>query len=212
MLHDLIVQLSFSRTACKLLSILLAVASLISGALGRLSTISLLLAAAPLVMLGLLDAGYAGKAEHFSEQIRSCDGKDGTPVDLRKESTVAAVGRMVRAIGFVSIWPFYLALWGIVAAGTVNLSHLAPPLSAATVSGTTVVTGPPVQATPRPSTPPWMVRTPLIPKRFPNGTPMNHFSPSNPALPSPPGNPGLPRPAAQASPFPVPQSGASRSP
>jgi hypothetical protein len=58
MLHETIHRYSSQRAICKQWSVFLGVAVLLVGALGKVSPANLLWAAAPLLLLGLAEAGY----------------------------------------------------------------------------------------------------------------------------------------------------------
>jgi ABC-type transport system involved in cytochrome c biogenesis permease component len=112
MLLEIQRQLSSQRAACKLFSTFIAVAILLAGAFGRLDTPSLLWVSAPIVVLGLAEAGYAAMERTYLEQA-----KRGTTDDLpdgqQLPPTSVGLGGFLSALGTFSVWPFYLLLWGI---------------------------------------------------------------------------------------------------
>ncbi len=176
-----------------MVSVFLAVGVLAVGALGRFSTVALVWVAAPLVLLGLAEAGYAARQGQCAELLKT--GKRDEPmVLLPAESGLNAVRRMVLAVLSLSIWPFYLALWGVVAAGAVNLPKHATPSSVPSIAEVgPVIRGPGQSNLPGaynsgPGYPPGTAQ------RFPNVGPYNGPVPGNPGLPPRTPGPGFPRP------------------
>jgi len=173
MLNETIGQLSSHRAACKRWSIFLAVAILIAGGLGKLSTASLLWAASPLLLLALTEAGYAAEQGRCPEFFRHGKGDETLEV-LPSESTMVSSRRFGSALVSISIWPFYLALWAVVLAGAFELPrHTMPsPIISAAETGSAVR---------EPG-------KPVLP-----GTNNGSGYPQNPFANQPSGNPGMPQ-------------------
>jgi hypothetical protein len=116
MLPDIIHRYSAQRANCKQWSVFLAVAILLVGALGKLSAANLLWAAAPLLLLGLAEAGYAGQERRCAELLKSRKGNEEVAA-LLPEGASASILRTAVAAMSLSVGPFYLGLFAIVAAG-----------------------------------------------------------------------------------------------
>src|SRR5688500_7636328 len=104
MLENTIHHYSYHRAACKQWSVLLGVAVLLLGALGRLSAINVLWAAAPMVLLAFVEAGYAGQQRRCIEALQARKAGDGV-VALPSEGLTASVMRTILAVLSLSIWP-----------------------------------------------------------------------------------------------------------
>jgi hypothetical protein len=144
MLPDSIRQLSSHRAICKVASVFLAITVLAVWIFGHFSTQGILWMATPMVLLGLTEAGYAGQQRHYEELLK--DGKtDERSALLVSESVLASSRRTVEAILSPSIWPFYLALWGTLIGGALNLAPHAtfPPM--APIANAAPATGGPKQ-------------------------------------------------------------------
>jgi hypothetical protein len=116
--HVILLQrYSLQRAICKQCTVFLAVAILLIGALGRLAAINLLWAAAPLLLLGLAEAGYAAQERRCAELLSRGKGQDESLTLLTAAGEVGFVRTVMAALSF-SIWPFYLGLIGIVVAGS----------------------------------------------------------------------------------------------
>jgi hypothetical protein len=164
------------------------VAILLAGAFGRLDTPSLLWVSAPIVVLGLAEAGYAAMERTYLEQT-----KRGTTAELPGSQQLpppVGLGGFLSALGTFSVWPFYLLLWGIFVAGAINLPRHLPKDQV-----TTVVPAPPKipSATNVPS---GMNHFPAMPQRPQNG-PANLPAtyPAYPTIPLHTPATGYPRPA-----------------
>ena len=116
MLPDIIHRYSSQRATCKQWSVLLGVAILLVGALGKVSAANLLWTAAPLLLLGLAEAGYAGQERRCVDILKSRKGNEEVSA-LLPEAASASILRTAVAAMSVSVWPFYLGLFAIVAAG-----------------------------------------------------------------------------------------------
>jgi len=116
MIENNLHRLSSQRAACKQWCVLLGVAILLVGGLGKLSATTLIWAAAPLLLLGFTEAGYAAQQRREEDQLRSRKGNnEGLP--LAPESAAVSATRWAVSAVSLSIWPFYLGLFSIVAVG-----------------------------------------------------------------------------------------------
>ncbi|EDY15971.1 hypothetical protein CfE428DRAFT_6490 [Chthoniobacter flavus Ellin428] len=101
------------RAACKQWSAGLGVLILLVAALASLNATKLLWVAAPLLLIGLVEAGYAAQERRCAELLRANKGDAG----LAPEAASASVVRTTFAALSLSIWPFYLGLFALVAIG-----------------------------------------------------------------------------------------------
>ena len=191
MLQDTLRQLSSHRAACKQWSVFVSVAVLVFGALGRLSTANLLWMAAPLVLLGFAEAGYAAR-ETYGEQLLKNGKNNEQLVVLPKESALATSRRTAVSLCSLSVWPFYLALWGVIAASAYNLPRTAtsmPALTGATAAHATQpgIPGGPTNYAPS-GYPQAMMQRP--PNGMPNAGPYMGYPGTAPRTPGP----AFPRP------------------
>ena len=120
---DTLHRYSNYRASCKQWSVALGVGILLVGALGKLDAGSVLFAALPLLLLGLVEAGYAAQERRCLELMKGRKGNDEL-AGLLPESAPAGIVRTARAAVSVAVWPFYFALYGIVAAGSGALPAL----------------------------------------------------------------------------------------
>lgn len=106
---------SAQRAACKLWGVALGVVIVLVGALGKLEAANLLAAALPLVLLGWVDAAYAGQERRCVELLNNKKGADEF-AGLLPEGAGASVARTTHAALSLAIWPFCLGLFAIAAA------------------------------------------------------------------------------------------------
>jgi len=192
MIQDILRQLSSHRAACKNWSVIVSIAIFVAGALARLNTMTLLWAAAPLVLLAFAEAGYAARQEYLAEQANAGKAADQSKV-LPSPPAMAGLRGFASALGSLSIWPFYLALWGVFVAGAFNLPRSAA-LGASSAEASATVVGaaqPAVSGVNNglPGYPPGVV------PRYPNGAPYTGPLPGYPGVAARTPGPGFPRPA-----------------
>lgn len=140
MLVDIVHRYSAHRAACKQCSVALGIAILLVGALGKVAPANLLWAAAPLLLLGLAEAGYAGQERRCLELLKGKKGNEEV-VALLPEAANASILRTAVAAMSVSIWPYYLGLFAIVAVGS---GALTSPEKGATMQATAQIAARPV--------------------------------------------------------------------
>jgi hypothetical protein len=109
-------HLSSHRAACKQWSAGLGVLILLIGGLAGLNPTKMLWAAGPLLLLGLVEAGYAAQERRYAELLKAKKISEETPA-LLPEPASASVVRTTFAALSLSIWPFYLGLFAIVGIG-----------------------------------------------------------------------------------------------
>ncbi len=172
MLQDRALQFCSHRMACKQWSVLIAVALLAIGVLGRLNTAAMLCAAAPMLLLAFVDAGYA-----MREKLESESGEAGN------ENVLIKIRRFIHSLGSLSVWAFYLALWGIFAVSACHLPRFAVPVQGALTTAAATPQQTPSNVTGYP---------PGMPLRYPNGAPYSGNPPRTTA-------PGFPRAATPMS-------------
>jgi hypothetical protein len=164
MLQDTLRQLSSHRAGCKQWSVLVFVAVLVFGALSRASTPNLLWMAAPLVLLGFAEAGYAAR-EAYGEQLLKNGKINEQLVVLPEESALATLRRAADALCSLSIWPFYIFLWGLFTVSAFQLPHYAKPISSALQTANANVVSSDGGNNNQPTYPPGVA------PRYPNGMP-----------------------------------------
>jgi hypothetical protein len=122
-LPTLLMRYAKQRLVFKFTAILLAVALLLLAGLGKLSAQFLLITAAPLLLLALMDAATSAQEQRCFTLLATGKGKasDSTWPQM-PETTSAGLQRTVLALLSLSVWPFYLALGGILASGAATLS------------------------------------------------------------------------------------------
>src|SRR5579871_1102369 len=103
-----------NRAACKQWSAGLAVVILLVSALAGLNPTKILWAAGPVLLLGLVEAGYAAQERRYAALLESKK-IDESCASLPLESAGASVARTTVAVLSPAIWPFYVALFAIVA-------------------------------------------------------------------------------------------------
>ena len=107
---------SFHRAACKQWSVGLGVIILLVGGLAGVNPTKMLWAAGPLLLLGLVEAGYAAQERRYAELLKGKKGNEEISV-LPPEAASASVVRTAVAALSLSVWPFYLGLFAMVAIG-----------------------------------------------------------------------------------------------
>lgn len=135
MLTETLHRLGSQRATCKLAAVILVVVILVFGVPGKTGAMNLLWTAAPLALLGLADAGYAGEERRCWQLLAKQTGSE-TPA-LSPASAGAALRGTFLAAFSLSIRPFYLSLIGAIVAAVL----LAPvkPLKPAVMPNPPVV-------------------------------------------------------------------------
>ena len=177
MLQDTLRQLSCHRAACKLWSIVVSIAVLLAGSFGRLDTAVLLWAAAPLVLLGLSEAGYAARQSYLRQATREVS--ENASAEPPPPSTMSTLWHYASAVGSLSIWPFYLALFGLVVAAAFNMP--VRPVTPLTVSVANLPGNLPGTMSNQPYGP--MTTGPMLPQYFPQRPPNVARTPFPPHAP-----------------------------
>lgn len=138
MTQDPYPHLSSQRAAFKQTSVVLAVAILLVVALGGLSVKTILWAATPLLLLALADAACLWEQRRLAECSSAEKSGEEKSSPLRAETTGGSVMRILSALSARSIWPFYLGLFALIAAGAGNLPRrdTSPPASIAIAPST----------------------------------------------------------------------------
>jgi len=179
MQQDPIHRLSSQCANCKLCGVFLGVAILLAGALGRLGAVNLLWAAAPLLLLGLTDAGYAAEQRRCAKLAQDQNGNESIPGP--PEAAAASILGTVSAILLPSIWPFYLGLLGTVTAGALLMPIKEPPapvMPAMAASPINNLPGQPYRPmTPLPMLPRNVPQRPHVGTPFPGEVPFHGQSP-----------------------------------
>ncbi|HSI10737.1 MAG TPA: hypothetical protein VK961_01775 [Chthoniobacter sp.] len=114
---------SSRRAACKQWSAALAVIILLVGGMVGLHPTKMMWAAGPLVLIGLVEAGFAGQEKRFAELLTDKNG-NAEMVVLQPEAGIASVLRTTFAALSLSIWPFYLTLFALVAVGGAEMASI----------------------------------------------------------------------------------------
>lgn len=197
MLQDSIHRLCSQRATCKLCGVFLGVAILLAGALGRLGAVNLLWAAAPILLLGLIDAGYAAEQRRCAELLKEQKGEESMPPP--PETAGASILGTVSALLSRSVSPFYLGLLGIVAAGAFLMPIKEPPIpvvpAVAPGSMINLRNQPYRTMTPPPMPPRYIPQRPHMGSPLPGATPL----PGRPPFPmNPPTTPVIQRSGSPA--------------
>jgi hypothetical protein len=161
------------RFACKQWSAIISIAILFVGMLGRFDTAAILWISAPLLLLGLTDAGYATLADQLLESLKAGKGSDESFI-YQDQSALIQLRRFAGALCSISVWPFYLTLWGIVVGAAFELPKHYVTLANDAGASRTVLPGYPQGVTQRlPNTPfpSGPLRTPWPPFMRPGMTP-----------------------------------------
>jgi len=133
MFLETIQRLSTQRGHCKLGSVFLGSGILLAGAVSGLGKASLFWIAAPLLLLGLADAGYAAEQQRSVELSKKAKGYEAA---FSPEAAGTFIWRFCSAVLSLSVWPFYLSLVGVVVAGAFYMPvKVTPPAAAAMVAG-----------------------------------------------------------------------------
>jgi len=138
------------------------------GVFGRLNAPSLLWIAAPLVFLGLADAGCAAREKRCAELLKNGKNNDLSAISP-SEPASKLLGRFIGGLCSVSVWPFYLFLWGVVIGGAFEL----PRYAGVATNGVTNIT-PLANVPSQPILPPGYYNKvteypPGVAPRYPNG-------------------------------------------
>ena len=117
MLKDLILRYTSRRATFKLAAVLAGMAILLIGATEKVGIgKGFCWMGAPLLLLGLVEAGYAAEQRRCVELWKK-NGEGDDVAALSSEPVGASVVRFVFAVLSLSIWPFYLAVFALVAFG-----------------------------------------------------------------------------------------------
>jgi len=208
MLFEMIHRLSSQRGHCKSCGVILGIAVLLAGALGGLGKGSLLWIAAPLVLLGLVDAGYAAQQRRCEELLKRPERNEDATAFL-PETAGTVIRRFCSAVLSLSVWPFYLSLLGMVVAAAfyMPVKVSAPSVARAAVSSPMGnLPGQPYRSNPMNGMPPqYFPQRPPFPARTPMGQMTPHSGGGLPTVPwgPPNGRPTSPPPQRPSSPAPT---------
>jgi hypothetical protein len=176
MLKDLILRYTSRRSTFKLAAVLAGVAILLVGTIEKVGVgQGFLWMAAPLLLLGLAEAGCAAEQRRCLELLKKGDAAAEIAA-LVPESAGASVVRFAFAVLSPSIWPYYLTLFALVAFGGEEISKANRSAAAQAIH---VLNGNPA-GQPYIQTSNGPVALPTLPQR-PGAVPVNR-PPLNPAL------------------------------
>lgn len=122
---DISNRVSSYRATCKLWSVGLGVVILLIGGLAGVAPVKMLWAAGPLLLLGLVEAGYAAQERRYAELLKAKKGNEEIAV-LPPEAASASLVRTAVAALSLSVWPFYLGLFAMVAIGGQQMAASGP--------------------------------------------------------------------------------------
>ena len=136
-LQTLLQRCANQRLAFKTAAVLLAVALLLLAGLGKLNGQMLLITTAPLLLLALMDAAVSAQERRcFTLLAKLAENGNSSKLKaadlawpLAPEAAGVGLQRTVLAFLSLSVWPFYLALGGIVAAGAASIAQKSPLLA-----------------------------------------------------------------------------------
>jgi hypothetical protein len=178
MLKELILRYSSRRASFKLAGALAGVAILLVGTIEKVGVgKGYLWMAAPLLLLGFAEAGYAGEQRRCIDLLKKGNGADDLSA-LVPESAGASVVRFGFAVLSPSIWPFYLVLFGLVAFGGEEIARANREVASQAIHALNANVAAPgyIQTSNGP------VILPSIPQRPGNGAFPANRPPLNPAL------------------------------
>lgn len=120
--------------SCKQWSALLATAVLLAGAIARLPLASMLWAATPILLLGLVEAACAAQERRHAEALKGKRAEESSVV-LPPEPAGESIVRTAVAALSPGIWPFYLGLFAIVGFGAGSMNAPSTPAATAARGG-----------------------------------------------------------------------------
>lgn len=123
MIADTANRYSSHRAACKQWSAALAVIILLVGGIARLHPVKMIWATGPLILIGLVEAGFAGQEGRCAELLRAKKGNEETALLLPEAPGTSAV-RTTLAVLSPSIWAFYLILFVVIAVGGEQMASI----------------------------------------------------------------------------------------
>ena len=138
-LQTLLQRCANQRLAFKCAALLLAIALLLLAGLGKLNAPMLLITNAPLLLVALMDAAVSAQERRcFTLLAKLAENGNSNKLSaaelawpLAPEDAGTSAQRTVLAFLSLSVWPFYLALGGIVAAGAASIAPKSPMLASA---------------------------------------------------------------------------------
>jgi hypothetical protein len=122
MLKDWILRSSSQKYICKVVSIVGGVVVLAVSTVDKLTAFATVLwTVAPLLLLSLMDAGLSAEMRRCADLLKKNPTKDDPSVILW-EGGDAGLFRFFRELISLSIWPFYLILFGLIVFGAEEIT------------------------------------------------------------------------------------------